>query len=541
MKPDDALRARARETVALLRADKSGTEVVARMEGTTEPLLLPSLALMGRLCRLVSEHEAVQAREGDETLTAGAVADALEADVETLVQATVDDLSAAVRLLGIQRSQRARVMEDVAPRWPWSTSTPAGRALFLWDGGASPRIGWPGELAPVEVARWLHARLAHSKHPATLKDGKATTIDDSPLVKAAVDETWRAAPLLLLEKPKGGALWLWPTAAAHLRAAELRVRAEATRTDSPGLSMPVMTHFIRAGREGLQLRLDKGPNDAKRAEVRDAHGDVVAVVEAETLPAMATFGSLATQRVVRMVLTRAHRAMWIEQRADPTRDFIEGGWEALALEAGIGTGHWAVHAARESVEALSALTLSCPAGKGKVFSHFFHHPRPRQRARVEWTVLGPFAPDYIARELRDHRTARDKWLVPIPLPALLPPLVGRNNEHAAQALLQLLTLRELRVHAEELAAGAGVEITERRWRALAEEAALPAKMIPEVLEAYPRGDGERPAFVQRKDGWRFDLAEAYARERATIVQGATDAANGRKRGLKRTARKREQS
>jgi len=318
-----------------------------------------------------------------------------------------------------------------------------------------------------------------------------------------------------------------------------RLERGLTRRDAPGLAMPILTNVVRASRRGAQTSLFDGV-----AEIVDAKGKRVGSLVPTSSPtidskhvSLANLGRLCTQRLVRFVLHQGYRQKWVDQTPDATRIVIDGGFPALAATLGM-TGKKAATELKGAVETLSALRIDTPRGEGQVFAFWHYKATGHRRAILHMNLLGPFAPDYISNELAGHRTAQDKYLVPVPLPELLPPMTGREKDHAAQAFLQVLVLREMRMRAEELAEHGCVEINERTWRALGDEAGLPQVTLNAVLDIYPRGSAGRPAFLTRTGGWLFDLAEAYGPERQAIVAAGDAMKKGRSNGQKAAAQRR---
>jgi hypothetical protein len=319
-----------------------------------------------------------------------------------------------------------------------------------------------------------------------------------------------------------------------------RLERAATAAGAPGLAVPVLTNLVRVSRNGAQATMF----DSGRAEILDHRGRRVGSLQLTT-PAigaehidLANLGKLSTMRLVRFLLHRTYEQRWIQQHPDANTVEIDGGFPGLAAALGM-KGHKAAEELRAAVATLDAVHIDTPTGEGRVFSYFHHKATGQRSARLDLTVQGPFAPDYITRALAGHRgEARNKYLVPIPMPQRLPPLVGRERDHAAQAFLQVLVLRELRVRAEELAERGSVEIDQRLWEALRDEAGLPAATLPKVLDAYPVGDGERPAFLLSPTPGRYTLADAYEQEQRSILEAAAAMTKGRKGGKAAAARRR---
>jgi uncharacterized membrane protein len=342
-----------------------------------------------------------------------------------------------------------------------------------------------------------------------------------------------------LRLPRVLARVLWP----------LKVRPdlerERNRRDSAGVVAPVLTSLVETARVGLAgarhgAQVDWVENSAR---ILDKNGRAVGElrVQGPTVDGrvikLAALGTLAAQRVLRWAIWEGYEKRFI--RADPEFSVltVEGGEGTLAAQFGL-KGRKAANSLREAFDAWSAVWIDTPKGYGRIFAAYHHKPAPGRAARLEVHLLGPLRPGYVNDELALHRHAEDKRIVPVPMPEQLPPLVGRENEGAPQAQLQLLTLREFRTRAEELAQRGAVEISEKRWRELAEEAALPLRLLADVLNAFSTGRGTTPAppFLTRSGRNDFGLADAYKRERTAILSAAGKVKRGRAAGRKRVAR-----
>lgn len=311
---------------------------------------------------------------------------------------------------------------------------------------------------------------------------------------------------------------------------------ELGRKDSAGLASPVLTNIVGVARRGAQVGLfeDKAyilnNRGQKVGEVRMGPTIDGRVMKLEAL------GTLAAQRLLRFVIWGGYQKRFIHQDPNYAELWIEGGWKALAEEFGQKAGK-ATQEIRDAAYALDAISIDTPTGMGRIFAVHEHKPGPGRPARIEMHLLGPLRPGYVADELSSHRKAENKRIVPVPMPNRLPPMAGREQDWASQAQMQLLALRELRTHAEEMAALGFVEISEKRWRELSEEAAVPLRILSEVLNVFVSGNKEAPAFLTRPKGWVFNLSDAYEAERKAIISAGEAATRGRAAGRKSAASK----
>jgi hypothetical protein len=315
-----------------------------------------------------------------------------------------------------------------------------------------------------------------------------------------------------------------------------KLERELGRKDAAGVIAPVLTSLVSASRRGVQVELFED-----KARILDKRGQVVGEVRVgPTIDGQVirlnALGTLAAQRLLRFAIWEGYEKRYIREEPNFAELWVDGGWQALAKKFGQTAGK-ATKEIREAAYALDAISIDTPRGIGRIFAVHEHKPGPGRPARVEMHLLGPLRPGYVTDELALHRLAEDKRIVPVPMPNKLPPMVGRENEWASQAQMQLLALRELRTHAEELATNGAVEISEKRWRELAEEASLPLRLVAEVLGAFVGGNADAPAFLTRPKGWTFNLADAYGAERKAILSAGTVATRGRTAGRKGAARK----
>lgn len=319
----------------------------------------------------------------------------------------------------------------------------------------------------------------------------------------------------------------------------LKVRPELERKqgrrDAPGIIAPVVTNLVSLARRGAQPTLFDG-----KADLIDKQGRVYGFIEGPTIGqdviSLAALGTLNAQRLIRWAICEGYEKRYVRGEADFAELIVEGGWQALARILGKAGGK-AANELRDAAFAMNKIHFNSPGSQGPIFAAHEHKPGPGRPARIEIHLLGPLRPGYVTDKLSLERQAENKRIVPIPMPNKLPPMVGRDNERASQAQIQLLTLRELRTHAEELATNDVVEISERRWRELADEASLPSRLVPEMLGAFVSGNNESPAFLTQPRGWLFNLADAYEVERKAILAAGKMVTDGRAAGRKGAARK----
>ena len=136
--------------------------------------------------------------------------------------------------------------------------------------------------------------------------------------------------------------------------------------------------------------------------------------------------------------------------------------------------------------------------------------RGRVAGPIEIT-LGTMLLPYHVYELsrKDAKTLAEREarkLVPV---VDIPPLVGRLNDHGAQATLSMLVVRELRNDARALADGNGVELGDEAWARLAREALLPATVLRRVIDRWCHDGDDGPAFLSEVSPGRYRLGSTH--------------------------------
>jgi hypothetical protein len=115
-----------------------------------------------------------------------------------------------------------------------------------------------------------------------------------------------------------------------------------------------------------------------------------------------------------------------------------------------------------------------------------------------WTGRKAFLEIELSRVLRPHYGMSEldsPWRVPV---VQLAPMVGRHNEHAAQASLQERLMVEMVERRVELIKYGGARIIDQDWRRMADEVGLPEKMLPALLERWQHTAEDGEAFLEKK-------------------------------------------
>jgi hypothetical protein len=347
----------------------------------------------------------------------------------------------------------------------------------------------------------------------------------------AAKEVRRSTGWEVLANPAVGPLWVAKVLAAALW--DDRVRRVIENRHAPSLTAPFITKFAsvrRAKQMGLPFEGAEEPIEDKQGRIV---GHMVPTID-DRVVSVDALRTLPANRLLRWLSAVGFRQRFIDEKPEFARIVTEGGWPTLAEMLGM-RGKKAADEVEAAAYAWAALVIDWPTNRGHVFSVNHHRAAGQRRAKLEMVLLGPLRPGFVIDELAGHRIAEDKWLVPMPTPHALPPMVGGPRNHAAQATLQLLAMREVRTRAAELIETGAVTIDERRRRELADESELPARLIPDVFDTWATGNGTAPAFLTRPAPDRFDLAPAFDRERRAIIDAAERQLAGRRGGRKRQA------
>jgi len=319
--------------------------------------------------------------------------------------------------------------------------------------------------------------------------------------------------------------------------------ARIARNPSAGIAMPHLTQLVRASRFGRSSSKLQGRTDGT-FDILDDRGRRVAGFESPTLPAlagdagtekvMAALSSLSTARVMRWAVWSAYLQRFHVDAENPNVIALSGGIFGLAKVLGLEPSGSTREELVLALEALASIRVDTPQSEGMVFGWNETKAKGRREAMLEAVVFGPLRPDYIDDDIP---RGPGRKLVPIPLPQRLPALVGRPNEHAAQANLQLLVMRHFRLKARELAERGNVELSRDEMRRLLDESGTPARLIDDVLAAYFSGEGTKPGPLQLVNVGPgvVDLhPDAFGAERASIIV----AGQASKRGKESRARRR---
>jgi hypothetical protein len=341
-------------------------------------------------------------------------------------------------------------------------ASPLGRALgtpalwWLFANSAMEEQGLPPLVLAIFVARAL---IQHSREKDPIPAKLETTPPKEPAKKEMV--------------PTGKALPVETVSTVHLEIAK----------------------FYSETYKPLEVKLSDDYSQVLR------NGEVIAKVPSLPTKQLALLqkglqrvGSLTFRRAVNY-LVRACWGRYLDQEARPEILTFNGPEHLAEL-----IGEKSTRGAALVIEALQqgqSFWLEWPGGY--IGGLWTYHGQRACWGRKAWLEI------QLARILSPHYgmgVLDSPWRVPV---VPLAPMVGRHNEHAAQAALQERLLSELVERRVELIKYGGAKILAPEWKRLAKEVGLPAKILPALLERWQHTSNDGEAFLE-KDGDRYILA-----------------------------------
>jgi len=331
----------------------------------------------------------------------------------------------------------------------------------------------------------------------------------------------------------------------------VKPRIERERRRVPALATPVLTSLVTVATpgavraEGLRLvtrrgaavaAADRGQVEAVAKRLRPKAPALVDAVLAEVLTdCVRAVQTLHGQRLLRYLVRAGAYALVSGELAgqvgvEAVDLVIVGGFDKLRSDVGV-TTRKAIPKLREALAALEVLRvasdnhgLSAAALLQLVEEWKAVRGRPAQMTiRLNWPLL-PIG----GAKLQGH----GRLLVP--MPETVPALVGRQNEHGAQATMHLRMMMLFSERSPELAERGGLVLTARDWHKAADESGVHSELIADVQAAWYKGGGLLiPPVLRAVDDKRTTLHDDKARE-LLMEQGKIRTANS-----KRTRRRRK--
>lgn len=301
----------------------------------------------------------------------------------------------------------------------------------------------------------------------------------------------------------------------------------------PGMTVAAFTQLRPSlTRKSAQTRIDGGIDFVNK------QGRITGKIDLDDGGPMVALGIVASalttmqaQGVLRHLLHAGYHQTKVLCLPETSRNTLiyDGGFTSLASQVNGGSirSGTDITDTRNAILALSSLVIDLPGGWGHILSFWEDKAGPGKRAKLTVTLQGPMRSDY-AQELRLKRNKHPgRGIIPVPVPKLLPEMVGRANEHSAQGLLQLTVLEYLTVNAEEYYEQGEVVITDKAWNEMFDQVELPKKLKPKILDAYATPSQAQPFLLRRGDAYHL-APEPYLVEDRAIKNLGKMAANGRR-------------
>lgn len=322
--------------------------------------------------------------------------------------------------------------------------------------------------------------------------------------------------------------------------------AKETVKDLPPTKYPVISATVlRAAIGGYFSKAPALKSSGHELLVVNKRGDKLATISSEAAAdpvkvkaAVASTRTVLGHRLFRfLVSSGVHLSALVKNHAHRVLP-IEGGLKALAGLLGY-SGSKAATSLREVLDGFRYMELDLPNQRREALINWtLEGAGPGTQARLRIVFHDALLPDYVNGFPKTTPQDREaKRLVPVP--QVLPPLYGGPRSHAAQALLQLLVMEELRAQAESVSRHGFAWIPLTRWHALANEAGVPEAQLLKVLETWVTSP---ESFLEQcsDDPDYFALAKGYAADTAALVGAGQKSSEGRARQAltkKKVARK----
>jgi hypothetical protein len=304
----------------------------------------------------------------------------------------------------------------------------------------------------------------------------------------------------------------------------VRPTLERERDKPSALVVPIMREVTDFHARGRVFDSDNGQlsfDGREIARMVQTGGRIASVDLSLIQKGLGLLGSRLSHDVLRHEVFEAHRRV-LQGETYPNVLTFDGGWSAFAEVLGYSPKKHAIDV-RNIVYAQAHFRFTFPDGsKGNMLQYNEKAAIGRHgTARVTLTIGSPLCAGYV-HELRESMGktglhARQAQRL-VPMPRYLPPFHGRANEHGQQASFALALMTELRERAAELAEHGSVRLTHDELTSLADQVALPRKLLVPVLEHWKHDVGDAPAFLRMVDRDRYTLGEAHAAELDFIIE-----------------------
>ena len=255
---------------------------------------------------------------------------------------------------------------------------------------------------------------------------------------------------------------------------------------------------------------------------------LLAIIEAGTKE----LRSIAAIRLFIYLVQRVHHQTFMGN-IDPRVVSIEGGIQGLADAIGE-TSKKSPTKLKKILEAGHYWRMEWKGGAaGGLWTYVYDDSSgSHKNARLEITLGTPLAPKYTHGLKPGNRI-----LTPI---VDIAPLIGRNKDHAPQAIFQQAVVKAIVERRKELPRHGGALLQIAELCRIADSLGLPRPTMEKALERWKHDGDDGLAFLEEVERNRYHLAdnEQYGKARQFINETAKRSEKGSKRG-KASARKRK--
>ncbi len=265
----------------------------------------------------------------------------------------------------------------------------------------------------------------------------------------------------------------------------------------------------------------------KRFSVAGAPMAPVLTQIAEDLPDL--LRHVTVQKWWRWLITSAWK-QWVEGVPDSSWIRIEGGYGTVAqlVDAPEKRAGTIIKRASEQLQRIQWEIPELEINGQGFFTLDYRRGGGRRKGYVRYAlapILCPGGGDHLNSPELSARQARR--LIPV---LAAPPTVGSTDTWGAQLALQDLILLHLRSEAEEYHRQGGLPIP---WETLAEQAGVPARLLPDLRRAWIRETETEPGWLT-SDGDRLRIANHGAHQ--LISDGGLKQIKGREKSRRRKSR-----
>lgn len=327
---------------------------------------------------------------------------------------------------------------------------------------------------------------------------------------------------------------------------ELERQAERRSKNHEALAMPVYSEVAR-----LHSRMGSPSNDSAQLVFEDGTAISFPLLDTSAIHLVSRgielLGCIDAHRLLRWEAKFGY-SNWLEGLPNPHIADVERGYGELAFDhLGI-RDKGAPQRLRAILMAQRACAFPLPGGAtGNLILLSEWKGSGRRPGRIRIELGSALMPTYV-HELQGNFGGREldrmKKLVPL---VALPPFVGRERDHGAQATLSMLVTREMRVRARELFREGGVRLDLPLWAGLAEQARIPRSQVTQqlrpILDRWTQDGDDGPAFLKLMAGDRdrYTLGDAHEGARRFLFESGkleVEASDAGKRSVRSREAKR---